>query len=314
MHELFKKYRPKTLDEVVGQPEAVSVLRGWLKAGKVPHSVLFSGPSGCGKTTLARILASELQCGKLDYYEVNAAEARGLDDVRSINERMGAAPASGKCRVWVLDEAHQLTRKKGGDAQTALLKMLEDTPRHVYFMLCTTDPGDLLLTVRNRCAHVKLGTVGDGDMHKVVCDVLMAEHKDVPRDVVDRIVEAAEGSPRRALVLLETVLGLKDEEEQLAAIEKPTARREAFDIVKVLLYKGKPNWNDVLPVVRDLSEEAESLRLLILACAGTEMLKGKNCGRAALIITAFEGYPFHAGKSGKASLLRACYEVCMGAK
>src|SRR5437773_2031788 len=130
MRELYKKHRPRKFADVVGQPRAVAALESMVAAGEVPHSVLFAGPSGTGKTTLARILARELGCGK-NFKEINAAESRGIDSIREVQSVMGLAPMGGKCRVWLWDEAHRLTP----DSQSALLKTLEDTPSHVYFML-----------------------------------------------------------------------------------------------------------------------------------------------------------------------------------
>src|SRR5690606_3369465 len=110
--------------------------------GDIPHAMLFTGPSGCGKTTLARILRVKLRCSDNDFQEINAADFRGIDSIRSMRQQVGAAPLGGDSRIWLIDEAHSMT----ADAQNAFLKLLEDTPRHVYFFLATTDPQKLKKT------------------------------------------------------------------------------------------------------------------------------------------------------------------------
>ena len=134
--ELYRKYRPTSFKQVVGQEEAIRTLTELGKRKAIPHAILFTGPSGVGKTTLARILQRKLKCVGNDFVEMNAANDRGVGIIRSIQNKVGLAPMLGSCRIWLMDEAHQLT----SDAQSAFLKLLEDTPSHVYFMLATTDP------------------------------------------------------------------------------------------------------------------------------------------------------------------------------
>jgi len=143
--ELYRKYRPTKFSQVLGQREAIATLANMGKRRAVPHCLLFTGPSGVGKTTLIRILREKLGCKEHDYVEINAAEARGIDTIRDIQRRLTLSPLSGRCRVWAIDECHRLTT----DAQSALLKILEDTPPTAYFMLATTEPNKLLTTERD---------------------------------------------------------------------------------------------------------------------------------------------------------------------
>jgi DNA polymerase-3 subunit gamma/tau len=158
--EFHLSQRPTTFGEVVGQPRAVAQLTQMGRDDRRPHLLLFVGPSGCGKTTLARIVRRKLRCGEADFMEVNAANNRGIDMVRDIEQRIGLAPIDGDCRVWLIDEAHALTP----DAQGAFLKILEEPPSHVYFMLATTDPQKLKPTIRTRATEIVVYPVPPDDL------------------------------------------------------------------------------------------------------------------------------------------------------
>ena len=304
--ELYKKYRPQRFADLVGQKEVVATLTEMVKNQRVPHALLLSGGSGTGKTTVARILAKQIGCARVDYEEINAAEARGIDTVRDIAQQMNLKPMQGSCRVWCLDEAHHLTRRAGGDAQTALLKILEDTPEHVYFILCTTNAQELLPTIHTRCTQIKFEPLLPRDLTSLIQRVAQAERLTLTAEVVERLVETADGSARKALVLLHQIVGLESAEDQLAVIQKPAARQQAFDIVRALLWQ-KTSWDEVMKVLVGVDEDPESLRHLVLANATNEMLKkGGRHARAFLVITAFESSFFASGKAG---LVRACWEV-----
>ncbi len=300
--ELYRRFRPKNFKQVIGQPQAVKQLEGFLTNGGVPHSVLLTGPSGVGKTTLARILQKKLDCHVSCFREINCADSRGVDTVREIKAEMRHLPLIGKCKIYLLDEVHRTT----GDAQSALLKILEDTPKHVHFMLATTDPQKLLNTIRTRCTEIKLQPVSEQQLKELLSSILAKENIKIDSaEVVERIAEVADGSPRKALVLLQQVSMLQG--SQLEAVQKSDVRRVAFDIAKHLMWESKPNWPKLAEIIKGCEEEPESIRRLILSIATTEMLKAnKNAGRAYNVILAFEGDFFTSGRAG---LVRAAYEV-----
>lgn len=302
--ELYRKHRPKALYQVVGQPDACRTLKGLVEKKRVPHAVLFTGPSGCGKTTMARIVAKELACHKNDLCEVNAATSRGIDTIRDIQSRMNSSSVWGACRVWLLDEVHKFT----SDAQNGILKILEDGPKHAYFFLCTTEPNKLIRTIQTRCTEVKCRLLTHKELKQLVVSVADKERASLDDEVADRIAECAEGSARKALVILDQVIGIKDKEDQLNAVQKSDSKRQAFDLYKALNpFKGKPSWPEIADALKEIEDDAEGLRRMVLACAMNDCLKGgPRAGRAYLILDVFQYDTFQSGKPG---LVRMCWEA-----
>lgn len=304
MTELYKKHRPTTLARVLGQDETTKVLQGMLEENRVPHSILLTGPSGCGKTTIARILRTSLECSDQDFQEVNCADFRGVDMVRDIRRQMGFSPVGGKCRVWMIDECHKLTN----DAQNAILKILEDTPKHVFFILATTDPQKLIRTIRTRCTELTVRDLSEKELVRLVKRTARKEKVDLPEEVVDQIVQDSLGSARMALVLLDKILGL-DPGEMLESVRAQAAQEnEAIELCRALL--GKKPWKTVSQVLRGLQGDPESVRYAVLGYATSVLLGGgKQAPRAYLVIDAFRENFYDSKKAG---LVAACYEVSTG--
>ncbi len=307
--ELYLRHRPALWKHVLGQEEAVTTLQQFLKEGRLPHFLLLTGPSGCGKTTTARILKGKLGCGDNDFYEMNCADVRGIDAVRDIRMKVPLSPTSGKSRIWLIDEGHGLTK----DAQNAFLKLLEDTPRHVYFIMSTTDPLKLLATIRTRATEIKFNSISDSQLREIITHVAEKEGKEVPPVVADKIIECSGGSARFALVLLHRVITLEGEEAQLSAIVKPETEKVAFDVVRALLYTRLKDWKKLAAILKDIKEDAENVRRMVIACATTELLKGeKTAARANEVLAEFTGRPWDSGKAGHGQLVHACYNVVIG--
>jgi DNA polymerase III gamma/tau subunit len=301
--ELYRKYRPTALDGIVGQPTVVKMLKDLFKQNKVPHTILLSGASGCGKTSIARIIQTMLKCDEMDFYEINCASERGINIARDIKSVMGLSPLKSPCRVWLLDECHRLT----GDALSALLKILEDTPNHVYFILATTDPQKLLKTIITRCTEFKLSALDSKSLAELITSVCQKEQIDLSEEVLDRLVEISDGSARKSLVYLHQIAKLKDEDEQLNCLISNDVKRQAIELARTIM-DPRSKWADVSKILQSLDEDPEQLRAMVLGYANKVLLSSpKLAPKAYLVICAFET-PFYYG-SGRSGLSRACWEV-----
>ena len=193
-HELWKKHRPRTLSEVVGQIQAIAVLSKMIERKEVPHALLLVGPSGVGKNTIARILRNVIGCDRHEYYEINCARDGALEEIRSIPQRMLAAPLSGKCRCWFLDEFQSLSR--AGFAQQSLLDALEETPKHVWFFLATTDPSKIIRAIKTRCTLIQLEPIKSDVLVELMQGIAEKESIKVGPGVLDLIAQESGGSAR----------------------------------------------------------------------------------------------------------------------
>ncbi len=300
--ELYRKYRPTTLEAVVGQPEVCRDIGNFVKSKRFPHFTLFSGPSGCGKTTLARIVQDLIGCVGADFAEINGSSSRGVDTIREIQKLMSLSPIAGRCRIWYVDECHALTK----DAQNATLKMLEDTPKHVYFIFATTDPGKLLKTIVTRAHEFKIKLVDPMAMAEMLANIYAKETDlELNSDVNEAIVNAAEGSARKALVLLNAVVGLSPAQQE-AAIASPAFKADSFEIARALC-NANTTWGTLSKILQGatLKDQEESLRRMVLSYAKAILIK-KQDNRASAVIWAFRNNFFDSGEAG---FVNACYEV-----
>ena len=303
---LHTKYRPPNFDTFIGNDSVVSSLISILtrKEGQ-PRTFLFQGPSGCGKTTIARIMKSYLECSDEDFHEYNAANTRGIDTIREIRSTAEYKPWLGKVKIYLLDEVHKLTN----DAQNAVLKLLENTPEHVRFVLCTTDPEKLLKTIRTRCTTFQVSALPK----RIILQLLrsICEQEKIPIDgdfskVLEEIARVSEGLPRKALVLLDQVVDLNDE-EALKAIEKVTLNESTTLELCQLLIESVPNkWGRVATILKGLDTEPETVRYSILGYLAVVLLN-KGDVRVAQMISIFsESFMY----SGRAGLIAACFLAC----
>ena len=307
---LYHKYRPRTFRKFVGNKSTVRSLKELFKREResIPHAFLFHGPTGCGKTTLARIVSKMLGCKGADYIESDSADYRGIDTIRAIRRNMNYAPLEGKCRVWVLDECHQLSI----DAQNALLKALEDTPNHVYFILCTTDPQKLLSTIRGRCHQYELTPLTDSQMRELLNRVIRSEKKEVPESVLEQIIIDSMGRPRNSLQILDKVLDLPQREMLEAAKQEAAKEAVVIDLCRALV-SGKGSWKKISKILGELKEKnenPESVRLSIYHYCGAVLLRNDRPDLA--VIMDFLDEPVYS--KGFAGLVHGLYSAFLELK
>ena len=271
---IARKYRPKTFDEIVGQEHVTRTLANAIRSNRVAHAYIFAGVRGVGKTTSARILAKALNCAKgptpepdndcasckeiaagtsLDVLEIDAASNRGIDQIRELREMVRYAPAAGRYKVVILDEAHQLT----DEASNALLKTLEEPPEHVVFILATTEPEELGDTIKSRAQLFQFRLLSFKEISDQIEKIAKQENLSIDSAAVAVLARAAEGSLRDALSLLEQTIAYSGEkitdaqvrellgvvaesvlDELIAAIEAQSADR-ALQLAHRLIADGQ---------------------------------------------------------------------------
>jgi DNA polymerase-3 subunit gamma/tau len=244
---LYRKYRPKKLEDVLGQETNIAILKNAAKENRLGQAYVFYGPRGTGKTTTARLLAKLLNCEKrrtdpefaklgepcnecreclqidaqnsFDVTEIDAASNRGIDEIRNLKENIMASPASAEHKVYIIDEAHMLT----GAAFNALLKTLEEPPRHAVIVLATTEYEKLPPTITSRAQRFAFKKLGKTDIMKKLTAEAKAEKIKIDEPALELIAAAAEGSFRDAESLLDQIASLQKNID-LAAVERITGR------------------------------------------------------------------------------------------
>lgn len=246
---LYRKYRPRRFEEVVGQDEAVAVLRRALEEKTLAHAYLFSGTRGVGKTTIARILAREAGASEEDIIEMDAASNRGIDDIRRLREEVFVRPFRSPRKVYIIDEVHMLTR----EAFNAFLKVLEEPPDHVVFVLATTEEQKVPATIRSRCVVVRFKSPSVEQIQALLRRVALAEEMSADDAALSQLAHLSEGSYRDALVLLQQAIDAARESEE--------------GITPEIVYRiaGAPQYAQAAALLRALGEGAFARAIEVVA-------------------------------------------------
>ena len=301
---LYLKYRPNDLSAIKGNRKIISPLKSMLKdTENCPHSILFFGLTGCGKTSLARIVTQELGCSENNIIELDTAQFRGIDTIREIRKNCLYTPIGGGLRVYIIDEVHKMTT----DAQNAFLKILEDTPPSVYFILCTTDPNSLLPTIRGRCSQFQVEPLEDVEMEDLLLEVTVKEKDELDKEVLDQIILDSQGLPRNALTVLEQVLNTPKRRRLRTARQASIVQTESITLCRALI--GNEGWNEVKTILAGLKgQDAESIRRMVLGYATSVLLKSGKA-QAGAVLECFEEPLYNLGFPG---LVLAAWRVTEG--
>ena len=246
---LYRKYRPSSLDELIGQSDAVQLISEQIKNNNLSHAYLFSGPRGVGKTSLARIIATTIGCDPVfDITEIDAASHNKVDDVRELNDSVNfIASSPGKKRVFILDEVHMLSNA----ASNAFLKTLEEPPDHVIFILATTEPDRVIETIRSRTTQIAFKRIKNSDIITSLEKISKAEKIKLSKEILEYIANQSDGSLRDAINLFEqtfSTFGNKATMEQLYSILGKVTTTDLFQILQAM---GTQDTAAVLQVLRE---------------------------------------------------------------
>ena len=276
---LARKWRPKFFSEVSGQNHVVKALQNSLKQNKVHHAFLFAGTRGVGKTTIARLLAKSLNCEKgivaepcgkcgscqsidegnfMDLIEVDAASQRGIDDTRELLENSQYTPTSGRFKVYLIDEVHQLTK----EAFNALLKTLEEPPPHMKFLLATTESEKIPITVLSRCLKFNLKKISEENITSRLKEICDEEKIEYEGRAIELISEMADGSMRDGLSLLDQALAYEDyslSTDQVSQMLGTIDNKYALNILSAVLSQDKDALLESLNAVDDLYPDYKGL-------------------------------------------------------
>ena len=274
---LARKYRPQKFSEVIGQEHVTRTLQNALEQGRTAHGYIFSGHRGIGKTTVARILAAALNCrssdrpvaepcgicescteiragNAVDVIEIDAATNRGIDEIRELREAARYKPARDRFKIYILDEAHQITDA----AFNALLKTLEEPPDHIVFMLATTQPEDIPQTIRSRCQHFSFRAVKFDDIVGQLRDLVGREKIEADDDALALLAEAGDGSMRDALSILDQAIASSSGKLTADSVRNLVGAAPAHVLEEVMQAIARGASEDVLRQVDHLISEGHS--------------------------------------------------------
>ena len=274
---LYRKYRPSELNEVVGQDEIKKILASSVKNGTITHAYLFSGPRGTGKTTMAKILAKMVNCEKndlgnacnkcdsclnilksSDIIEIDAASNNGVDEIRDLREKATLVPSNAKYKVYIIDEVHMLTMQ----AFNALLKILEEPPKHVIFILATTEYHKIPLTIASRCQKFQFNKLTDDEIVDKLLEIALKEEIVVDKEALLEIAKISEGGMRDAINYLDQIRSFTSKKITVNDVYEVCGNVSFVEMKKLLVDMVSNNVSEVVSFFELIDSSGKSYKKL----------------------------------------------------
>lgn len=277
---LYRQYRPKTFDQVLGQDRVVNVLKNQVKNNNFSHAYIFAGERGCGKTTCAKIFAKAINClhpvdgspclecenckaiddeSTIDIIEMDAASNRRIDDIRNLKDNVIYPPNKLKYKVYIIDEAHMITR----EAFNALLKIMEEPPSHLVFILATTEIDKIPNTILSRVQNFEFNKIESGKIKEQISIILKDKNIEMENEAIDLIIRKAKGAMRDALSIMDQVLSYDTKSYKLADVENLLGVVDFYDIDKLTNSIFSYNQKQALSYIFSLRENNKSNKDII---------------------------------------------------
>lgn len=263
---LYRKYRPSSFDEVMGQKVIVQTLKNSIKNNRISHAYLFTGPRGTGKTSIAKILAKTINCSNLnnllpcnecssciqinnkqsiDIMEIDAASNNGVDEIREINNKVNLVPSVGKYKVYIIDEVHMLTT----GAFNALLKTLEEPPAHIIFILATTEPHKIPATILSRCQRFDFKKLNKEEIAERIKQIIKLENISIKEEAINEIANLSDGGMRDALSMLDQAIAYAENEITIEDIHEINGTITKFEIASLVEKIVNNEINEIFKII-----------------------------------------------------------------
>lgn len=275
---LYRKYRPTNFNEVVGQDKVITVIKNEIINNRISHAYLFSGPRGTGKTTTAKIIAKLVNCtnpvngeccnkcdnclnfkNSSDIVEIDAASNNGVDEIRELRDKVNLVPTNSKYKIYIIDEVHMLTTQ----AFNALLKTLEEPPAHVIFILATTEPHKIPLTVASRCQKFQFSKISNDEIVHRLSDIIKEENIKLDNEILLEIARLSDGGLRDAINMLDQLLAYKSENITLMDVYNINSCVSYIDIYNFINNMINNNAIEIVNFIEKIDSEGKNISKFI---------------------------------------------------
>mgnify|MGYP004469549443 FL=1 len=275
---LYRKYRPTNFNEVVGQDKVITVIKNEIINNRISHAYLFSGPRGTGKTTTAKIIAKLVNCtnpvngeccnkcdnclnfkNSSDIVEIDAASNNGVDEIRELRDKVNLVPTNSRYKIYIIDEVHMLTTQ----AFNALLKTLEEPPAHVIFILATTEPHKIPLTVASRCQKFQFSKISNDEIVHRLSDIIKEENIKLDNEILLEIARLSDGGLRDAINMLDQLLAYKSENITLMDVYNINSCVSYIDIYNFINNMMNNNAIEIVNFIEKIDSEGKNISKFI---------------------------------------------------